>query len=153
VYLETFLPVPGETLEALACLFAASTAYKAAMLAKKRGTELPEAAVFLGKHAAPLAEAAGLGRPLSASGETVAAVMKGAGDFEIRSLFTGFLRFLLDHVSLSPEQLASPALVSYNELWKECAARAGSAVAVYNQSPSLALERFFTEASRGMAAL
>ena len=152
-YLETFLPVSGEILEGLACLFAASVAYKAAVLAKKRGTELPEAAVLLGKHAAPLAEAAGLGRPLSACGETAAAVMKGAGNFEVRSLFTGFIRFLLDHVSLRAGQLASPVLVSYNELWKECAARAESAVAVYNQNPSLALEHFFTEASRGMAAL
>jgi DNA polymerase-3 subunit gamma/tau len=153
-YLENFLPVPGETLDALAAFFAASAAYKAALLARKKSPHAQsEAVVLLGKYAAPLAEKAGLGRPAATCKEAASVVLKGAADFEIRSMFPRFLRFLLAHVSQGARQMASPELIPYNNIWKECAARCESAVTVYNQSPGLALERLFTDASRGMAEL
>ncbi|MDR1566187.1 MAG: DNA polymerase III [Treponema sp.] len=153
-YLDSFLPVSGGTLDALAAFFAASAAYKAALLGKKKSPHAQsEAVVLLGKYAAPLAEKAGLGRPVSGCGEAASTVLKGAADFEIRSMFSRFLRFLLAHVSRGVRQMASPGLIAYNKIWKECAASCDSAVTVYNQSPALALERLFTDTSRGMAEL
>jgi DNA polymerase-3 subunit gamma/tau len=153
-YLENFLPVPRETLDALAAFFAASAAYKAALLARKKSPPVQsEAVVLLGKYAAPLAEKAGFGRPVSTCREAVAVVLKSAADFEIRSVFSRFLRFLLAHVSQGARQMASPGLVAYNNVWKKCAACCESAVTVYNQSPGLALERLFIDASCGMAEL
>jgi hypothetical protein len=88
-------------------------------------------------------------------------VIKGAADFEVPSLFSRFLKVLLDHAAASLRQTGSPGQpgfppperISFSELWRDCAARAESAVSVYNQSAALALERLFIEASRGMAGL
>jgi DNA polymerase-3 subunit gamma/tau len=154
-YLDSFLPVPGTVIEALAAFFAASTAMKAALLCRKRGGGITEAALLLGKHTAPIAEASGLGRPLVECAQVSAKVIKGAENFEISSLFQTFLRSLLALVSASQKQAASPSpsFIAYNELWKECTAKAESAVLIYNQNASLALEMLFTSLSRGMAAL
>jgi DNA polymerase-3 subunit gamma/tau len=154
-YLDSFLPVPGDAINGLAAFFAASAAMKAAVLCKKRGGGVVEAVVLLGKHTAPIAEASGLGRPLTECAQVSAKVIKGADNFEIHSLFLAFLRSLLTMVSSSQKQAASPStsFIAYNELWRECTARAESAVLTYNQSVSLALEMLFIGLSRGMADL
>jgi hypothetical protein len=43
--------------------------------------------------------------------------------------------------------------VAYNEVWKKNTDWAESAVAVYNLRPAQALEKLFTDLSRGMADL
>jgi len=152
-YLDSFLPVSGDTLEALAAYFAASAAYKAAVLSKKQGRSIPEEVVLLGKSSAPRAEAAGMGRPGLDAAAVIAQIVEKAGGFEIRSLFSRFLYFLLEQVSLglkSPSFLPSPA---YNELWTKCSAWAETAVGVYKLRPAQAMEKLFTDLSRGMASL
>jgi DNA polymerase-3 subunit gamma/tau len=159
-YLDSFLPVSGETLDAAAAFFAASVAYKAALLIKKKTSgagDLSEELTLLGKYASRRAEAAGLER-LADCAAVSAGVLEKAAHFEVRSLFSGFLKSLLAIVSASLTEGASgtgrgtlsPSVIAYNELWKKCAAAAESAVMVYNQSPALALERLFTGLSRGL---
>ena len=152
-YLDSFLPVSGETLDSLAAFFTASAAYKAAVLCKKLGRPIPEEVVLLGKYTAARAEAAGLGRPQGEGSTVIAQVLEKAEKFEIRSLFLKFLYCLLEQVSRSRSQEASLPSLSYNEVWKECTAWAESAVATYNLRPALALEKLFTGLSRGMAEL
>jgi DNA polymerase-3 subunit gamma/tau len=155
-YLDSFLPVPDDTLRGAAAFFAASAAANAVHLLKRRGAAvLVPSVLSLGKYAAPLAEAAGFGRPVPSCREAAALTVKGAAGFEIPSLFSRFLKALLDHVSASLRQPEphSPEQISFAELWRDCAGRADSAVSVYNQTPSLALERLFVETGRGMAEL
>ena len=153
-YLDSFLPVSMQTLEGLADCFAASAAYKAALLSKKRGVPAAEEAVLLGKYCAPKAEAAGFGRPRAGSGEAAALVLEKAEKFEMRSLFSRFLHSLLDEVSASlrgdPSFLPRDA---YLELWKKSTGWAENAVGVYNLRPAQVLEKLFTDLSRGMADL
>lgn len=162
-YLDSFLPVSGETLSALAAFFAASAAFRAAVLLKKQGRPLPDEVVLLGKSAAPLAEAAGLGRPLDDSAGVIALVLEKAGKFEVRSLFSRFLACLLEQVSASfrntdasisvmPPDFKPPA-PRYNDLWKKCSAWAETAAGIYNLRPAVVLEKLFTDLSRGMAEL
>jgi DNA polymerase-3 subunit gamma/tau len=148
-YLDSFLPVSASTLDAMAAFFAASVAYKAALLSKRQGRPLPEEVVLLGKSNAPLAEAAGLGRPKGDAGVVVALILEKAESFEIRSLFPRFLFFLLEKVSKSQK---NPFPV-YNEMWKDCCNRAKTSVGVYNLRPVQALEKLFTDLSSGMAKL
>jgi hypothetical protein len=156
-YLDSFLPVPGETLEALAAFFAASVAYKAALLIRKKassspgGGELPAELTLLGKYASARAEAAGFER-LGDSGALSAIIMERAGNFKITSLFFRFLECLLSTVSKSQSSSPSPSIIAYNELWKKYAAEAAAAVGV-RQDPGLVLERLFTVLSRALGAV
>ena len=154
-YLDSFLPVSGVMLEALAAFFAASAAFKAALLCKKQGRPLPEEVILLGKFCAPKAEAAGLGRPRGEAGALIPAILEKADNFEIRSLFSRFLRFIPEQVSLSLKQAPSSFLPSvvYNEIWKECINWAETAVGVYKLRPAQAMEKLFTDLSRRLAAL
>ena len=154
-YLDSFLPVSGIALETLAAFFAASVAFKAALLCKKQGRPLPEEVVFLGKLCAPKAEAAGLGRPKGEANAAISAILEKADNFEIRSLFSRFLGFLLEQVSLSLKQPSSSFLPSvlYNELWKQCVNWAETAVGIYKLRPAQALEKLFTDLSRRLASL
>ena len=94
-YLDSFLPVSPASLEALAAFFTASVAYKAVMLSKKQVSPLSDEVVLLGKSSAPVAEAAGFGRPKGDAAAVVALVLDKAEKFEARSLFPRFLCFLL----------------------------------------------------------
>jgi len=158
-YLDSFLPVSLETLDALAAFFATSVSYKAAFLCKKEGRSLPEEVVLLGKYCAPIAEESGLGRPKADSAAVVNIILEKAEKFEIRSLFSRFLNRLLFNVTLSQKQPSSAGSdsflpsVAYNEVWKKNTDWAESAVAVYNLRPVQALEKLFTDLSRGMAEL
>jgi DNA polymerase-3 subunit gamma/tau len=156
-YLDSFLPLNDSALRGLAAFFAASTAAKVFSLCKKRGAVLPAPVSLLGKYAAPLAEAAGLGRPERNCGELVNAILKGASGFGVRSLFGRFLRNLLAIAaeSQAEEKVFSrtPLLASYYEIWRRFAAEADAAVSIYNQSAALALERLFTESSGALAEM
>ena len=160
-YLDSFLPVSPDTLNALAAFFAASVAYKAALLSKRRNRPISDEVILLGKFSAPKAEAAGFGRPQGEIAAVTALVLEKAGKFEVRSLFSRFLCCLLEQVSLSQrnpgpeENEASPFLpsVAYNEVWKKCASWGETAVGLYRLSPALVLEKLFTSLSRGMAEL
>jgi len=161
-YLDSFLPVSATTLQALASYFAASVAYKAAMLAKQGDRPLPGEVVLLGKHSAPRAEAAGFGRPKEDSGPVIALILEKAARFEVRSLFSRFLCFLLEQVSESQRQSLpqspppSSFLLphsSFFEIWAACCGWAESAVGTYNLRSAPVLEKLFTDLSRGMAEL
>ena len=160
-YLDSFLPVSAATLEALASYFAASVAYKAALFAKHGDRSLPGEVVLLGKYSAPKAEAAGFGRPKEDSGPVIALILEKAGKFEVRSLFSRFLNYLLEQVSKSqravptPPQNKNDEMVlprsSFFEIWAACCGWAESAVGTYNLRPAPVLEKLFTDLSRGMA--
>jgi DNA polymerase-3 subunit gamma/tau len=154
-YLDSFLPVPGEALEAAAAFFAASASYNAALLIRRRGSgPLHDEQTLLGKHAQARSAAAGLERRRE-SGEVSALVLEKAGNFSSRSLFSRFLQSLLSLVaeSLKFNPSPSPSLIGYYELWKQCTSEAESAVMIYNLSPGPVLERLFTVLSRGLAEL
>jgi DNA polymerase-3 subunit gamma/tau len=153
-YLDSFLPVPGEALEAAAAFFAASVAYKAALLIRRGSGALPDEITLLGKYASARSSAAGLER-LQDSSEVSAGVLKKTENFGFRSLFSRFLQSLLSLVSesLRSDPSPSPSLIGYNELWKQCTAEAESAVMIYNLNPGMVLERLFTVLSRGLAEL
>jgi len=154
-YLESFLPVSNNTLEALAAFFAASAAYKAALLCKKSGRSIPEELVLLGQYSAPRAEEAGFGRPNPEAGAVIELILQKTEKFQIRSLFTRFLSCLLDNASQSLRQAPNPFLpsVSYNEIWSKSSYWAENALGVYNLRPAQVLEKIFADLSREMASL
>ena len=151
LYLDSFLPVSTETMDALAAFFAASVAYKAALLIKKQGRALPEEVVLLGKYSAPRAEAAGLGRPLGDPLAVTALVMEKTANFEMKMLFPRFLSCLLEQVSMSQKQAPFLPPVSYNDKWKKFSNWAETAVGIYNLRPAQVLEKLFSDISRGIA--
>ncbi|MCL2093558.1 MAG: DNA polymerase III [Treponema sp.] len=146
-YLESFLPVSGEMLYALAAFFAASAAARALGLARRQGLPVPEEAIKLGKLSSPIAEAAQLGRPQEQGSQVCALILQKAGSFEIRSLFSRFLSALLDQVS----QSQVPPGLAFSDLWREHIAWADTAVGIYRLRSSQVLEKLFTDLSRGMA--
>jgi len=147
-YLDSFLPVSAGTLEALAAFFAASVAYKAALLSKKQGCPLSDEVLILGKSSVPKAEAAGLGRPKEDAGAVVAVILEKAGKFELRPLFSRFLSCLLEQASASGQMTPE-----FFEMWKKCSDWAQTASGIYNLRPVQVLEKLFIDLSRGMASL
>jgi len=177
-YLDSFLPVSGSVLEALAALFAASVASKARLLSQKSERlspqasqrpplqaspgPLPQVLLLLEKHCGRKAEEAGLGAPITESGELIAKIIDKAGNFEIRSLFSRFLAYILDQVSQSQRNIntedgTEPSsflpVPEYNEMWKKSINWAGLAMLTYKLRPAQVLEKLFTDLGRGMADL
>jgi DNA polymerase-3 subunit gamma/tau len=154
-YLDSFLPVSAETLKVLAAFFAASVAYKAALICKRQTRqELPLELILLGKYSTPLAEEAGLEKTKEGK-EAVAKVLEGTKNFEIRSLFPGFINCLLVMIteSLKTAPSHSSSAIAFLEIWRKLTGEAETAAMVYNQSIGLALERLFISLSRGMAEI
>ena len=153
-YLDTFMPLSSNTLKILAAFFAASAAYKAALLLRKRGFVLPTELVLLGKLSAPIAEESGFLKSES-SKEVTAKIIEGASGFEVRSMFTLFCNFLLAMVSDSLKYSTSnmPSCAFFMDLWRMNIQEAEAAVMTYNQNISLALERLFIDLSNGMAEI
>lgn len=149
-YLDSFLPISGESLHGLAAFFAASLAYQGAVTLRKRGVAvLPPALVALGKYTAPIAEAAGYGRPLGDTGSCVALILKGAGNFEVPGLFHQFLALLLKMVSRSlRDGVSLSGGTVFAEAIRALTAETETAVNTYNQNPALALDRYCTEFRR-----
>jgi DNA polymerase-3 subunit gamma/tau len=147
-YLDSFLPDSGEALHPLAALFAASVAMGAAAELRRFGAPPEEALIRLGAHCAPIAEEAGLGRPLEDARSLAAKVLEGADKFEIRSRFSRFLQSLL---ALVGESLgAAPETIAYRDLWAAAAREADTAALTYNLSPAMVLERLIAELRRSM---
>jgi DNA polymerase-3 subunit gamma/tau len=147
-YLDSFLPVSDGHLYPLAALFISSLARLAAVEIKKRGP-LPEELVLLGKYTAPIAEEAGLGKPENTK-EVLSAVLEGMENFEGKT----FSRFLAALLSLVSEAFktgkAHPGFIAYNEIWRNGTAEAASAEGLFNQNPSLSLERLFSRLKEAM---
>jgi DNA polymerase-3 subunit gamma/tau len=156
-YLDSFLPIPGEALRPLAAYFASSIALGTILTLKKQGLRsLPDILVTLGKYTTPLAEAVGLGRPSKDTQIVITKIVAGAEKFEIRGLFPQFLSTLLSLISESSAVLRqhgapTAAIHAYNDIWRKYTGEAATAVNIYNQSPSLALERLSTELRRALA--
>jgi DNA polymerase-3 subunit gamma/tau len=153
LYLDSFLPVTSDALEALAAFFAASAAYRAALLSKRQGRLLSSEVVLLGKFSAPKAEAAGLGRPKEDTAAVVNLIIEKAAKFEVRSLFSRFLSCLLEQVSISVRAADSMPSVSFSQMWKQCSAWAETAAGIYNLRPPQVLEKLFIDLSLRMAEL
>jgi len=152
-YLDSFLPVTTDALEALAAFFAASVAYRAALLSKRQGRPLSEEVVLLGKSSAPKAEAAGLGRPKEDTAAVISLIIEKAAKFEVRSLFSRFLSCLLAQVSVSARPPGSPPSVSFSQAWKQCSDWAETAAGTYNLRPQQVLEKLLIDLSLRMAEL
>ena len=151
-YLDSFLPVSRDALDAAAAFFAASAAAAAVPLARNRSGVVPASLVALGRAAATRAEAAGMGRPVSDGREATAKTVERAGKFEPRNLFPLFLDCLLRICAIPLHDAANgSAATSIATSWAEAVRRADSAVGTYNQAPALALERLFVELTDGAA--
>jgi DNA polymerase-3 subunit gamma/tau len=151
-YLDSFLPISGETLYPLAALFVASVAMGSVRTLKRDGVPLNEALVSLGKHTAPIAESAGLGRPHEDIKSLAAAVLKGADNFAIRSRFSQFLQCLLTLVGESLNAIPpDPDAAACRDIWREAVREAETSVGTYNLSPALALDRLAWELREAMA--
>jgi DNA polymerase-3 subunit gamma/tau len=151
-YLDSFLPQSAEKLYPLAAFFVASIARTGALSLKKRGiSEIPAELAALGTRCAPIAEAAGFGKVLSAR-EVIGTVLAESANFEARS-FPRFLRLMLDLVSqIQKEAAANPRFIAYNDMWRKYASEAEAAAGVWNQSPALALESLFYRLQEAAAA-
>ena len=147
-YLDSFLPDSGEALHPLAAFFAASVAMGAAAELRRSGAPPEEALTRLGAYCAPIAEEAGLGRPLEDSRSLAAKVLEGADKFEIRSRFSRFLQSLL--VLVGESLGAAPETIAYRDLWAAAAREADTAALTYNLSPAMVLERLIAELRRSM---
>jgi DNA polymerase-3 subunit gamma/tau len=156
-YLDSFLPVSGETLYPLAAFFAASAAFRTARSLLAAGLPPPALPVeleALGKHASGIAENSGLDRHAKDTGACLTAVLKGAEDFKAPGLFAQFLNALLTVLSGSLRGgPPSPGGTALADIWREAAAEALLSVETYNQSPALVLDRLSTELKRRMTAL
>jgi DNA polymerase-3 subunit gamma/tau len=151
VYLDSFLPVSEETLRDLAAYFAASVAMNTVVRLKRPALEQPAELVALGRHTTPIAESAGLGRPVLNRQVVIAKITAGAKNFEIRGLFQRFLREVLTFIGESFR--ASRGSPAYLDLWRQAVSTAGVAVGSYNQKPSAALDRLGAELSLRMLEL
>jgi DNA polymerase-3 subunit gamma/tau len=153
-YLDSFLPVSTESLYPLAALFTASVVAAAAAALRRRNLSLPDILTCLGKHCAPIAEAAGFGRPVPDTASLVAKVLAVADRFEAPGSFNHFLSALLSLVSESLGVLSGDAGVSAcREIWSRKVADAATATATYNLTPALVLDRLGTELKQAMFML
>ncbi|MDR0411134.1 MAG: DNA polymerase III [Treponema sp.] len=147
-YLDSFLPVSGESLRPLAAFFAASVAINTAARLNRPGISQPVELVALGRYTMSIAENAGLGRPALNRRVVIGKILAGAENFEIRGLFQRFLRELLTIAGESWRTSGGSPV--YLDIWRQTVSTAGSAVGSYNQKPSAALDRLGAELSRCM---
>jgi DNA polymerase-3 subunit gamma/tau len=152
-YLESFLPVSAETLHPAAAFFAASVAMGAASSLRRRNLPLPDTLTCLGKHCAPIAEAAGFGRPIPGIGPLVAKVLSATDRFDTPGSFNQFLSALLSLVSESLTVLSGdPGVPACRDIWSKKIAEAATSSAIYNLSPAMVLDRLGTELRQAMVS-
>ncbi|MDR0474137.1 MAG: DNA polymerase III, partial [Treponema sp.] len=150
-YIDSFLSQPGEKIRALAAFWIASVA-RFTLLSLKKSGKAPEELVSLGLYCSPLAEAAGLGKPASAS-EACSKVLLESGNFEDRS-FSRFLRYCLELVSQALQKTGlNPQAIPYIDIWRKNAAEADAAMGTWNQNAPMALEAFFFRLKREMGGI
>ena len=149
-YLESFLSVPPARMQHLAEYFAASAAMAAAARLKQRREPISDLLILLGKNS--VAAAGDLGRPPASLFEATAKVLKEAESFGTRSLFSRFLDSLVLLVSATVRScgLTPAQCIPLMELFRKASSEAARAVLVYNQSPSLAMDKLGIELARGM---
>ena len=78
-------------------------------------------------------------------------ITKTALQFEPRSLFPLFISLLYETLAAALAGTAGAKAIACRTLVRKYAEEARSAVEVYNQSPTLALERMTVEISRALA--
>jgi DNA polymerase-3 subunit gamma/tau len=151
-FLDSYLPVPGDTLDALAAFFIAAVCRAVVLSLEKWGsTAIPGELVTLQNYGSSVAEAAGLPQPPGDCKAACAGVMEGASGFEVSSLFSRFLEGIQAQLSaglrggLSSPGGFSPFTVTCLEIWRIRCAQVGTAVSSYNQNCTIALERLFIE--------
>ncbi|MDR2136399.1 MAG: DNA polymerase III [Treponema sp.] len=151
-YLDSFLPVNRDTLYPLAAFFVSSVALAALDGFRRRGIAvLPDELVALGKHCAPIAASAGLGRPAADSKTITEKVLAEARNFQIRALFSCFLALALELVSEALRPLGTgPRRIVYLRIWKESVETAAIAGSL-NQSPALTLDRLVSDLKGAIA--
>ncbi|MDR1429389.1 MAG: DNA polymerase III [Spirochaetaceae bacterium] len=145
-YLSAFIPPSEEELLPLAAWFAAS--FAAGAVKTPGNKAVSPVLLALGKYSSPLAEEGGLGRPAD-MGEVIGELVKRTNRFMVRGLFGRFLARLLSIISGALKDGGPEALV-FREYALKRISCAGSAHMVYNQNPSLALERLFVELKEGL---
>lgn len=155
-YLDGFLPISAETLYPPAALFVASAAMGAVITLKRSGHPPTDALVSLGKHTAPIAESAGLGRPREDIQSLVQAVLKSADNFALRSAFTQFLQRLLTLVgeslpAASLDASASLDAAACRDTWRAAVREAELSAGTYNLSPALTLDRLAFDLREALA--
>jgi DNA polymerase-3 subunit gamma/tau len=146
-YIDSFLPSQGQELFPLAAYFAASTAASAVINLRRQGINtIPEYIISLGKYSAPISEAQGPGRPSTDTKTIITTVMKGANNFEVRSMFQVFLTSFLEIISGIMREYGNVSGVSaLASLLGKKIREAEIGVSTFNQNPGSALERLFIE--------
>ncbi len=154
-YLESFLPVSDKTLRPAAALFASSAAAITVMNLRRFSTaaDLPLELIALGKHASAIAESSGLGRHIQNPRVLIDKLLLSAQNFEIRGLFSRFLRLVLDIVSESFSSLSGAFSPACLDIWRNGASVAASSTASYNQRPAAALNRLLSSLTQEMTEL
>lgn len=150
-YLDSFLPQSHEKLYPLSAFFVASLARAAALSLKRNGVNtIPAELSALGALCAPIAEAAGFGRAVSAR-EVIGTVLAESGNFDDRS-FSRFLRSVLDLAAQSlREGTGGPHSIAHNDIWRQAASAAEAAAGIWHQAPALVLESFFYRLQQALA--
>jgi DNA polymerase-3 subunit gamma/tau len=151
-YFERCSGVSRTSLEASAALWVASAAAAAVVALKKTQGLLPPELVALGKHAAPIAENAGYGRPHTNLKTLLETIMEKTAAFAEREIFT---RFLEETLSVMRGALfaqgSTPRSIHYAETGRAHVRAAQTAVETYNQGKTLALERLFLSLAESFA--
>ena len=156
-YLDTFLPASKTVLYPAAALFWASVAFAITVKLRGKGVsdeELPPVVLTIGRHCAPLAEAAGLGKVCTSVKSLCAAVIAAAGGFEVRGTFSVFLGLLCTGLSEALSSMRGDTVcVAYRRILSKHAEDARVAVDIFNQSPAMVLESFSGSLIQNLATL
>lgn len=146
-YLDSFLPSQGKALFPLAAFFSASIAASAVINLRRNGIgSIPECVLALGKYSAPISESQGSGRPSTDTKTIMTTVMKGANNFEVRSMFHSFLTSLMEIISGVIKEHGNVSGVSVlASIFGKKIKEAEMGVSTFNQNPSSALERLFVD--------
>jgi DNA polymerase-3 subunit gamma/tau len=146
-YLDSFLPSQGEALFPLAAFFTASLAASAVVNLRRNGIgEIPESIISLGKYSAPISEVEGPGRPSTDTKTLVSTILKGANNFEVRSMFQMFLTSIMEILSgLMREHGNISGVTALVSVVGKKLKEAEMGVSTFNQNPAAALEKLFIE--------
>jgi DNA polymerase-3 subunit gamma/tau len=151
-YLESFLPVSGETFYPLGAYFAASVAAASVRVLQRKNRPLSRALVDLGKFAAPIADKGGFGRPQGDLKTSIGVVLKTADNFEIPGLLAQYYKSILKVLSAWLRNGEGyPEKTRYADLWKEKLSKAFSASDLYNIKALMVFEGLGEELKNAMA--
>jgi DNA polymerase-3 subunit gamma/tau len=156
-YLDTFLPVSKNGMYPAAALFWASVAFAITLKLRGKGVSdeaLPPVVMSIGRHCAPIAEAAGLGKACTSIKSLCAAVIAAASGFETRGSFNIFLGLLCSGLSEALLSMRTDKVcIAYRRILSRYAEEARVAVDIFNQSPAMVLENFSGSLIQNLAIL